>query len=82
MIPLGLLPRHHADRDPGRPAVTFGDEVVSRSELCERLIARYKISRSIEFVSSAVRDDAGKVRRSALRTERVPTINTEQGKSR
>ncbi len=53
---------------------------------CERLIARYKIPRSIEFVSSAVRDDAGKVRRSALRAERVPSIspsmNREAGKTK
>ena len=53
---------------------------------CEHLIARYKIPRSIEFVSSAVRDDAGKVRRSALRAERVPSIspsmNREAGKTK
>lgn len=38
----------------------------------ERKLARYKGPRSMEFVASTLRDDAGKVRRSALRGERVP----------
>jgi bile acid-coenzyme A ligase len=41
-----------------------------RSFLAERLV-RYKLPRSYEFVAEALRDDAGKVRRSALRDERV-----------
>lgn len=41
-----------------------------RTFLTERLV-RYKIPRSFEFVEHAVRDDAGKVRRSALRDERI-----------
>ena len=40
-----------------------------RTFLAERLV-RYKIPRTFEFVEHAVRDDAGKVRRSALRDER------------
>ena len=40
-----------------------------REFLASRLV-RYKIPRSFEFVDHAVRDDAGKVRRSALRDER------------
>jgi bile acid-coenzyme A ligase len=40
-----------------------------RSFLGERLV-RYKVPRTFEFTSDAVRDDAGKVRRSALRDER------------
>jgi bile acid-coenzyme A ligase len=32
---------------------------------------RYKRPRSIEFVATPLRDDAGKVRRSQLREERV-----------
>jgi len=40
-----------------------------RSFLSERLV-RYKVPRTFEFTSDAVRDDAGKVRRSALRDER------------
>jgi bile acid-coenzyme A ligase len=38
--------------------------------LGERLV-RYKIPRSIEIVKEPLRDDAGKVRRSALRAERI-----------
>ncbi len=38
--------------------------------LAERLV-RYKIPRTIEFVTEPVRDDAGKVRRKALREERL-----------
>ena len=38
--------------------------------LSERLVA-YKIPRTFEFVDFALRDDAGKVRRSALRAERI-----------
>jgi len=45
------------------------DEDELRTFLGERLV-RYKVPRSFEFTSEAVRDDAGKVRRSALRNER------------
>ena len=38
--------------------------------LGERLVV-YKVPRTIEFVDFALRDDAGKVRRSALRAERI-----------
>jgi bile acid-coenzyme A ligase len=38
--------------------------------LSERLVT-YKVPRSFEFVDSPLRDDAGKVRRSALREERL-----------
>ena len=41
-----------------------------RSHLAERLV-RYKIPRSFEFTAEPLRDDAGKVRRSALREERL-----------
>ncbi|GGZ16501.1 putative acid-CoA ligase [Novosphingobium colocasiae] len=37
----------------------------------ERFLVRYKVPRSIEFVDASLRDDAGKVRRSALRLERI-----------
>jgi bile acid-coenzyme A ligase len=36
----------------------------------ERLV-RYKVPRSVEFVNEPLRNDAGKVRRSALRAERL-----------
>lgn len=42
-----------------------------KSFLGERLVI-YKVPRTYEFVDFALRDDAGKVRRSALRAERVP----------
>ena len=42
-----------------------------RAFLTERLVV-YKIPRTIEYVSEALRDDAGKVRRSALREARLP----------
>jgi bile acid-coenzyme A ligase len=36
-------------------------------------VARYKVPRSIEYTEQPIRDDAGKVRRSALRAERAST---------
>ena len=44
--------------------------------LAERLVV-YKLPRTFEFVSEPLRDDAGKVRRSALRAERLAAL--EQG---
>ncbi|HET9689666.1 MAG TPA: AMP-binding protein, partial [Acidimicrobiales bacterium] len=41
-----------------------------RRFLAERLVA-YKVPRSFELVDEALRDEAGKVRRSALRAERI-----------
>jgi bile acid-coenzyme A ligase len=51
----------------GEPAL----EGALRAHLAGRL-ARFKIPRSFEFVATPLRDDAGKVRRGALRAERVP----------
>ena len=53
---------------PGRNAP---DAEALRDFLAERLV-RYKIPRSFEFVTEALRDDAGKTRRSALREARLP----------
>ena len=39
--------------------------------LGERLV-RYKVPRTLEYVTETLRDDAGKVRRAALRKERLP----------
>jgi bile acid-coenzyme A ligase len=39
--------------------------------LAQRLV-RYKLPRSFEIVAEPLRDDAGKVRRSQLREERLP----------
>ena len=41
------------------------------AHLAERLV-RYKLPRTVEFVSEPLRDDAGKVRRKSLRAERMP----------
>jgi bile acid-coenzyme A ligase len=46
------------------------DEETLRAHLAERLVV-YKIPRSYEFVSGPLRDDAGKLRRTALRAERL-----------
>jgi bile acid-coenzyme A ligase len=50
------------------PAGVREDEL--RAHLAERLVA-YKIPKSFEFVSEPLRDDAGKLRRSALREARL-----------
>lgn len=47
------------------------DEAEFRAFLAERLVV-YKLPKTIEFVTEALRDDAGKVRRSALRHARLP----------
>jgi bile acid-coenzyme A ligase len=44
-----------------------------RAHLAERLV-RYKIPRSFELVDTPLRDDAGKVRRSALRDAAVARL--------
>ena len=41
------------------------------------LLARYKVPRSIEFVDTPLRDDAGKVRRSALRERAIASLGEE-----
>jgi len=55
-------------------AILEADETaVSREELLTFLadrVARYKLPRSVEYVSEPLRDDAGKVRRSAFRAGR------------
>ncbi len=48
------------------------DEAELRVFLAERLV-RYKVPRTFEFTLEVVRDDAGKVRRSALASERGST---------
>lgn len=59
--------RVHAIVQPRGPL----DEGALEAHLESRL-ARYKRPRSFEYVSEPLRDDAGKVRRSQLRTERLP----------
>jgi bile acid-coenzyme A ligase len=58
--------RVHAIVDVSEPV----SEDEMRAHLAERLVP-YKIPRSFEFVTEPIRDDAGKVRRAALRAERL-----------
>ena len=56
-------------------AIVEADEhAAPREELltfASERVARYKVPRSIEYTDQAMRDDAGKARRSALRAERL-----------
>jgi bile acid-coenzyme A ligase len=55
-------------------AIVDATAPISEAELrahLEQQLVRYKIPRSFEFVSEPLRDDAGKVRRSALRAARL-----------
>ena len=65
----------HDDRGNDVHAIVQADpSEVDDQELLEFLAERlttYKLPRSFEYVDVALRDDAGKVRRSALRAERV-----------
>jgi bile acid-coenzyme A ligase len=47
------------------------DDAALRAHLGEHLV-RYKLPRSFEYVDEPLRDDAGKLRRSALREARLP----------
>jgi len=49
------------------------DENALNAFLADR-IAPYKRPRSLEVTTERLRDDAGKVRRSALRAERMPAV--------
>jgi bile acid-coenzyme A ligase len=63
--------RVHAIVDaPGR---VTDEELLAH--LAERLV-RYKIPQSFEYVSEPLRDDDGKVRRSALREQRIAAPGT------
>ncbi|MES3028915.1 MAG: AMP-binding protein [Pseudomonadota bacterium] len=53
------------------------DEASLRAHLAEKLVT-YKQPRSYEFVDEPLRDDAGKVRRSALRDERLAKRKEQQ----
>jgi bile acid-coenzyme A ligase len=50
------------------------DEDDLRAFLAERL-ATYKLPRTVELVDAPLRDEAGKVRRSALRAERLAAVD-------
>jgi len=65
---LGAAAHAIVQRDPAWQGVL--DAAVARDFLATRL-ARYKIPRSFEFTNEPVRDEAGKVRRAALRAKRI-----------
>jgi bile acid-coenzyme A ligase len=63
--------RVHAVVEP-EPGARLGEDEL-RAHVGERLV-RYKTPRSFDFVEGPLRDEAGKVRRSALLAERSPTM--------
>jgi len=63
---LGSRPHAIVQTDDGTPI----DEDELRAHLATRLV-RYKIPRTYEFVAEPLRDDAGKLRRAALRADRL-----------
>ena len=70
---LGNIVHAIIEADPNELQV---DELLTF--LGERLV-RYKVPRSIEIVHEPLRDDAGKVRRSALRAERLGSVAESTG---
>jgi bile acid-coenzyme A ligase len=58
------------------PAAVSADELIAFT--AERLVA-YKCPRTVEFVDTPLRDDAGKVRRSALRSVRIGSGGDGEG---
>jgi bile acid-coenzyme A ligase len=62
--------RAHAIVQMAQDARQRSDAEALRVFLSDRLV-RYKIPRTFEFISESLRDDAGKVRRSRLRDERI-----------
>lgn len=65
--------RAHAIVQMDGDARSATDAEALRTFLSSRLV-RYKIPRSFEFTTEHLRNDAGKVRRSQLRDERVTTV--------
>jgi len=51
------------------------DEVRVREFVAERL-ADYKVPRTVEFVDTPLRDDAGKARRTAVRDQVIARLRT------
>lgn len=67
---LGAVPHAILRLEPGITPPSF-DEI--RDFAAERLV-RYKVPRSFEFTKEALRDEAGKVRRSRLLAERIERL--------
>jgi bile acid-coenzyme A ligase len=63
---LGSRPHAIVQTDDGTPI----DDDELRVHLGTRLV-RYKVPRTFEFVAEPLRDDAGKLRRGALRADRL-----------
>ena len=61
---LGQVPHALVHADPAAGL----DEPAVRAFVAQRL-AEYKVPRSVEFVDTPLRDDAGKARRAAIRDE-------------
>jgi bile acid-coenzyme A ligase len=61
-----------------QPKTGVEPSVASFSEFLAERLALYKLPESYEFVEQALRDDAGKVRRSALRLERIGWMEQER----
>ena len=66
-VPYALV---QATRSPDAAAL---DEAAVTEFLRER-VAGYKVPRTVEFVDSPLRDDAGKARRSAVRAEIIARL--------
>ena len=66
------------DEDKGNlvyAIVEADPDALAEQELLEfaaERLAKYKLPRVVEFVDAPLRDEAGKVRRAALRKERLP----------
>jgi bile acid-coenzyme A ligase len=71
---LGQVPHAlvHAADPSGHPVP---DEAAIKAFVAERL-AEYKVPRSVEFVDSPLRDDAGKARRTAVRDEVIARLGS------
>lgn len=69
-----LVNRAHAIVQVTENARDRTDADALRTFLAERLV-RYKIPRTFEFTDSNLRDDAGKVRRSQLREQRIAALS-------
>jgi bile acid-coenzyme A ligase len=65
---LGSIVHAIVEADPGKLQI---DELLTFVR--ERLVL-YKVPRTVEIVTEPLRDDAGKLRRSALRAERLPRL--------
>jgi bile acid-coenzyme A ligase len=66
---LGNVP-HAIVQLSGEPGSDVSDEALRQH--CRTRLSGYKVPRTFERVEQPLRDDAGKVRRSALRAERLP----------